>query len=173
MPLISTLTEPRNRSLGGTADKFSNYEENHKVSVDYTMTAADVFIKSLAPQLDKGRRFRFVYLSGMVSVRDLGSRCWFWEDTRKIKGEVENGLVERGEQHRATIETYMVKPGGVLTKEDTLFTRMMVVNKSRCIRVNELAAAMMDTALNGGKIQIMENDVLVSRGRSLLKIIYP
>lgn len=35
-----------------------------EVHVDYTSAAADAFLKSLAPHLPAGKKFRFVYTSG-------------------------------------------------------------------------------------------------------------
>ena len=44
----------------------------------------------------------------------------------------------------------------------------MLMSLSRCIKVDELAAVMMNTALSGSKKQIMENTDLRTLGRAML-----
>ena len=44
----------------------------------------------------------------------------------------------------------------------------MLVGLSRCIKVDELAAVMMKTALSGSKEQIMENADLRTLGQAML-----
>ena len=44
----------------------------------------------------------------------------------------------------------------------------ILVSLSRCIKVDELAAVMMNTALSGSKKQIMENADLRTLGQAML-----
>ena len=104
-----------------------------------------------------------------MSERDTEKKFWYGQDTRKIKGEVENGLIECGTQHQDVIQTYIVKPGWVLAKGNGFFSNIMGLSISRCIRVDELATVMMDTALKGSNSQTIENDSLVSRNKDLLQ----
>lgn len=77
-----------------------------------------------------------------------------------------NKLVEFSDQRRDSFQTFMVQPGWVLSKESMVPN--IVMRLGRWVRVNELAAVMMDIALSGSKIQIMSNDALVNQGRVLL-----
>ena len=53
--------------------------------IEYTMAAATAFTRELAPMLPQGKKFRFVYLSGMIAERDQGKRLWYAQDGRRIK----------------------------------------------------------------------------------------
>lgn len=55
----------------------------------------------------------------------------------------------------------------MLSKGNKLMS--MVSGLSRSVRVDELAAVMVDTALNGSEKQITEYNELGPRGRTLLK----
>ena len=62
-----------------------NIETGRKVNLDYPMVAADIFATSLAPQLEKGKRFRFVYVSGTLAVRDQEEKLWFGQEGRRLR----------------------------------------------------------------------------------------
>jgi hypothetical protein len=65
-------------------------------------------------------------------------------------------------------ETLIVKPAGVLPKDSNgLLTCVMGSDLS--IRVDELAASMIDTVLNGSMEQVQSNREMVTKGRKLLK----
>ena len=57
------------------------------VNIDYTLVAANVFAKTVAPQMSKGRRFRFIYTSGLLAENKEGESMWFMKDSRiqKVK----------------------------------------------------------------------------------------
>lgn len=74
----------RVRAIGGPAHRFRDAEICRKVSVDLTLVAVKVFLETLAPDLD-GKKFRFVYCSGMGAEWDQNKRLLFLNDTRKIK----------------------------------------------------------------------------------------
>ncbi len=60
-----------------------------------------------------------------------------------------------------------MRPSGVIGKERGIKT--FVAGFLPMIQVDELAAAMVDTAINGGKMQTFENGDLVARGKEVLK----
>jgi hypothetical protein len=49
------------------------------------MATVNAFTTFLAPQLRNGRRFRFVYLSGLPVERDQTKTLWFGRDLRRFK----------------------------------------------------------------------------------------
>ena len=69
-------------ALGGKGGPAAEFR---RVEIDYTLTAASAFAKSLASMLPPGRKFRFVYLSGMISERDQEKTLWYAQDVRRIK----------------------------------------------------------------------------------------
>jgi hypothetical protein len=58
----------------------------YKVNVDFAIAAAKAFADKLAPALKgQGKKFRFVYCSGIGAENDLDKKLMFLEDTRKAK----------------------------------------------------------------------------------------
>lgn len=64
----------------------SDLELCKKVEIEYTRAAAEAFVSSLLPALEKvGKKFRFVYLSAMFANRETEKKTWFLNDTRTNK----------------------------------------------------------------------------------------
>ena len=59
------------------------------------------------------------------------------------------------QEHRDTFETCIMRPGFVLAKEANLMD--MIKGLTPSVRVDVLAAAMINAALNGSTHQIVEN----------------
>jgi hypothetical protein len=51
---------------------------------DFALIAANAFADTLAPALN-GKKFKFVFCSGMGAEWDQTKRLWFLKDTRRIK----------------------------------------------------------------------------------------
>ena len=73
-----TLIEVRGRCLGGLS-------ANRDIDVGYTMAAAKAFTDFLAPRLDDGKKFRFVYTSGLSAVRDPKKSLWVMPAMRHVR----------------------------------------------------------------------------------------
>ncbi|KAL8824881.1 MAG: hypothetical protein Q9170_008009 [Blastenia crenularia] len=142
-------------------------EQNRIINLDYTLTAAKTFVEKLAPRLREGKKFRFVYLSGMLTERDPSKKLWFMKEARLIRGEVETKLMELQKEHESSLLTYVARPGGV-QPTNSLFPAFLQP-MARAITVDDLAVKMLDTAINGHKIQIIEVDVLRDQGKVLKK----
>ncbi|KIX04813.1 uncharacterized protein Z518_05684 [Rhinocladiella mackenziei CBS 650.93] len=95
--------------------------------------------------------FRFVYLSGMLAITNQDESVHFLSSPRKAKGMAETKILARPEERGGTKrswETYVVRPGYVLSKERGGMITAIFGNASM-LRVDELAAAMIEVALNG------------------------
>ena len=57
-----------------------NLEASRKVNVDYTLAGARAFADGAVA---KGKRFRLVYTSGILAVKDQESKPWFLGEARK------------------------------------------------------------------------------------------
>ena len=74
------------RTVGGKVTDFPNIETARKVSIDYTLAAAQAFATNLAPGLaEAGRKFSFVFCSGYGAEQKENARVWLYADSRKIK----------------------------------------------------------------------------------------
>jgi hypothetical protein len=72
--------------MGSPAHSHPDLEECRKVEIGHTLAAAEAFTSCLAPALrEKGKAFRFVYLSGMLANRDTNKSLWFMHNARTIK----------------------------------------------------------------------------------------
>jgi len=153
-------------ALGGKVEDFFDVQTAKTVSVDYTLAAANAFAVKLLPGLG-GKDFRFIFCSGGMAERDMNKSLYFMKDTRRIKGEVENGLIAIAEKHPG-FKTYIMRPGGIIA-EDAGVVMAVVGALIPSVRVNALAAVMADVGINGGEQQTLENSDIVKNSAPLLK----
>ncbi|KAH8596597.1 hypothetical protein B0O99DRAFT_619422 [Bisporella sp. PMI_857] len=164
-------------ALGSPARKNTDMDYCRSVEVGFTRAAASAFAQYLAPQVPKGKSFRFLYLSGMFAERNPDTKVWFLEDSRRIKGEVENSLIAiKKDENNSNFDVAIVRPGGVLARGN--LTPSIVAAKLLLIHIEELAAAMIAITLDDESIvqsfltrnesRLFENDVLRYRGKQAL-----
>ncbi|MCJ1393973.1 hypothetical protein MMC18_006850 [Xylographa bjoerkii] len=143
-------------------------EAGRKANFDTTLAGAKTFSTSPASQLEPRKPLRFVYVSGMLAERNQEKTLWLAQEGRRMRGQIENELVALQKQHGDSVAAFVVRPWMVLSKEKTVMSAVASMGPS--IRVDELAAAIVNIALNGSERQIVDNDVLVREGRHLLKL---
>ena len=84
-----------------------------------------------------------------------------------VQGEAESGLLALQEKNGSNLEVTITRPGGVVAK-NTLMPKVMVTASSS-IKLDELAAVLIDEAVAGAKgTRTMECDALRNKGRELL-----
>ena len=156
--------------------QFPDVETCRKVQVDYTLKAADAFINHLAPELPKGKKFRFVFCSGKFAEWDQTKSLYFMEDTRRIKvspyhklptegklttlqGQVEEGLCNLADAHKDLFEVWCVRPSGILDADASWFSKF--TGKSYgAMTDDQVARAMIHIASQGYPERIIESDKL-------------
>lgn len=85
------------------------------------------------------------------------------------QGEVENKLIELGEQHSNVLEAFIMRPGIVLAKQAGYVLSNPVVGAVMGnVRIEDLVAVMVTTAISGNGRQTMEYSDLQAQGKSLL-----
>jgi nucleoside-diphosphate-sugar epimerase len=164
-------------SLGVRIGQVNTIEEARKVEVLATLAAAQTFADNLASTLSTGEKFRFVYVSGALGETDQEKKLWYLQDARRLKGETENGLMALNEDCRKNgcrFEGYVVRPGMVTTAKEKEGVVMSLLNASKimyssAIRVDELAATMVELATKGSELRTWNNCDMVSFGREILK----
>ncbi|KAI1403325.1 hypothetical protein F4819DRAFT_231387 [Hypoxylon fuscum] len=147
-------------AVGGRATQFPDLETAKKVSVDYTLAAANAFLTELAPKLPESQKFRFVFCSGKFAEWDQNKDLMMMKDTRRIKGQVEKGLCDLADANKDNFEVWAVRPGGIVKKHAGLMNAL-TVNTSGFIEVDHLAKAMLKIALEGHADRILEANVLL------------
>ncbi|CRG83796.1 hypothetical protein PISL3812_01152 [Talaromyces islandicus] len=135
---------------------------NRKVSVDYTLAAAQALEQNSSPYADSNQKFRFVYLSGAGAEKDQGKSLWVMQDYGHIRGEVENKLLSFAKDHDSRFQSYIMRPGMVLPKEMTI--RSLVFGLGPSVKVDALAEVMIDVALRGNDCQVFENTNICAHG---------
>ncbi|KAJ5102402.1 hypothetical protein NUU61_004624 [Penicillium alfredii] len=123
-------------------------ETARRVSVEYTLAAAR------ALQETAQKKIRFVYCSGGGAEKDQNKPLWFMQEYRRIRGQVENDLLAFAHDH-ASFEPYILRPGMVLSREVNL--RSLVFSLGPSVKVDTLAAVMVDLALKGAERTMWEN----------------
>ncbi|GIZ44844.1 hypothetical protein CKM354_000803000 [Cercospora kikuchii] len=131
---------------------------------DMTFAATKAFAENVLPALGKGKQFRYLYTSGAAVVRDQNASLWFLDKTRKLRGVVEIGVVDLEEQYGEQWKSYIVRPAAVTTGKPI----WSFVFGGWWIPKEELAAAMVDIAVNGGEKQTLESAELRQRGQASL-----
>ncbi|KAI8629581.1 hypothetical protein F5Y19DRAFT_475570 [Xylariaceae sp. FL1651] len=135
-----------------------------------------IFIESMGRVLEtKPSRppFRYVHLSGKFVRQDQDKKLWYFETPRKLKGLLETRALAFAESHAAIWRTFIVKPGGVITKNmiaPGVIAALFGANW--CIRNEELGAFMAYLAISGeGEEPITENARSVTKGREVLEML--
>ncbi|CAG8903278.1 unnamed protein product [Penicillium egyptiacum] len=141
-----------------------NNDIARRVSLDYTLAAAKVFRETCQ------KPFRFLYCSGAAAERDQNKPLWFMQEYRHIRvrepwwnhrnftdqlqGQVENELLGFADDHPG-FEAHIVRPAMVLARGMSLHSIVFGLGPS--VKLDDLAGAMLDLVLKGGKKNIWEN----------------
>ncbi|PMD48414.1 hypothetical protein L207DRAFT_627146 [Hyaloscypha variabilis F] len=137
------------------------------LEVDYPLAFGNAF--SPTPK----KKFRYIYLSGATTERDQEKPLWFKADMRKMKGQAEQNMLDfvTTEGTKGLWETLIVKSGFVISKDIRSPRDIMgwMMGMKACIRVDELAATMIDAALNGWRENTLKDvQAMGIRGREIL-----
>ena len=106
-------------------------------------------------------------MSGFLAVRDQEKSLLFFQEGRRLKGQAENILLEANEEKEEVLDAYVLRPASVLPKERNL--RSIIQGLALSVGVQELSAAAVDLALNGGMEKLLQNTELARRGKALLE----
>jgi hypothetical protein len=141
-------------------------ELNRKINFDYAITTARMF----ANLFDKSRTdsFRFVYLSGALPEKDQEKKLWFLAENRRMRGELENSLLQLGKENEKTaFEVFIARPGFV-QENGAVVKAWLIGLVGKYIFLPDLAASLVDVALHGHSGAILENETLVEIGRKVV-----
>ncbi|GFF39351.1 hypothetical protein IFM58399_05548 [Aspergillus lentulus] len=144
-------------TVGGPAYRFPDVETCKKVH-DFALIAANAFANTLAPAL-KGKKFKFVFCSGMGAEWDQTKPLWFLKDTRRIKGYVEKQLAAVSDSKKDVFAVSCVRPSAILSSRANILEkiyRAMVAG----IEDDHLARVMIKILLEESSGRIIENDEL-------------
>jgi nucleoside-diphosphate-sugar epimerase len=151
----------------GTNIPIKPAELNRKINFDYALVAACAFAKATKNKAS----VRFVYLSGALVEKDPNKRLWILEENRKMRGELENALLKLDQETAETgMRIYIARPGFV-QPPGAMFKMWIIDTITNAIFRDDLAAAMVQLALNGGSWPLVENDELKSIAKAARAIL--
>ncbi|ORY12195.1 hypothetical protein BCR34DRAFT_600761 [Clohesyomyces aquaticus] len=144
------------------------WEEVRKVNLDYTVAG----MQSLMAVSEKP--FRFIYTSGQMSERDQSKKLALLGDYRLLRGEAENQVLSLADKREGSTEAQIVKPGiidgpgrGMLVRAALAATAALGgISK---VHVSEIAACLLDQAINGFEKETLENADLIRIAKKNLK----
>lgn len=82
------------------------------------------------------------------------------DGTNLVKGAIENELISYAEAHASSFESYVLRPGFIVPTD--AYVQAMVLGMWSAIKVDQLGRKMIDIALNGDKLQILDNAAMTS-----------
>ncbi|KAF3939342.1 hypothetical protein ABW19_dt0204875 [Dactylella cylindrospora] len=138
-------------------------DDVRRINVEWTINAAKTFSSKLLPP---GKKFRFIYTSGMLvpDPEQVNQSMWFGEEFRKIRFETDLALVEMAKEGK--IDCIIGKPG-FITEGEPLLARLFLGTMS--VSKQAMAAAYLDGFFNGSEKQLWQNSDLRSIGARALK----
>ena len=166
-PSVMSQLEGASACIWVIGAKTSDVEITRRTRLEYGMAAAQAF--SSLPQ-PEGQTFKFVFVSGIVTVPDQSANIWFFSEARKIAGLAENMVLALAQEKEKTtsLESFIIRPASVLAKDRGLLMSLRRM-LPYAVGIEELAAVLIDLALHGSKKLIWENKDLRVRGEELIK----
>lgn len=144
------------------------FHGDERVDIDYPLT----FIKTIKTRPPGATHFRYVQLGGAFTEPppEEGQQersLWFYANGRRVRGAAEARVLESAEDgSQSGFTVYVVKPGAVLPKDGATFQKC-ILGDSLSIRINELAATMVDLAVQGNEQKVFHNQEIIKYGRKL------
>ena len=102
----------------------------------------------------------------MLVERDQARKLWFMDEERKARGRAESELVRMAAQPGSGLDAFVLRPSWVLSPGKWWVGCVMGPGLS--VRVQDLAAALLESAVRGGTPPIEENAELAGRGARFL-----
>lgn len=143
-------------------------EDGKRINQDFPLAAARAFSENAHAS---GKKFRFVYVSGVLVEKDQERKLWVLGDGRKMRGRTELELLKLNGDGKAEgpggTEVKIVRPGFVGSKGVSV-KNVVVGAFMKVIKVDALARAIVDLAVNGaeGGKELVEMDELIALGKA-------
>ncbi|KAK3711108.1 hypothetical protein LTR37_009895 [Vermiconidia calcicola] len=136
------------------------------VHVDYTTSAVNMLLTSIVPSMPTaGKPFRFVYTSGgLVPYLDT-SFFFFLGEARSLRANLDRKILALSEKHAGRWESFVARPWFVL---DSPPMSRFLLGEASWIYREELAAAMVDAALEGGEERLLGDGALRRKGQEAI-----
>ncbi|KAL2129638.1 hypothetical protein VTI74DRAFT_7495 [Chaetomium olivicolor] len=135
------------------------WEHVVKICRDYPVRGLET-ISQLAGSAEGKKPLRFIYVSGALAERDQTKKPMMLGEYCLLRGEAETHLLEAARKLNGTVQAGIAKPG-LITENEGLIPMikrtMLPFIGLPAIRITEIAAALIDQAVNG-----LEKDTLLN-----------
>ncbi|KAF7309855.1 NAD(P)-bd-dom domain-containing protein [Mycena indigotica] len=136
-----------------------------EVEIDYPLALGDTILSVRSST----KPFRYVYCSGMFSERDQTKPLWKSQTVRRVKGRAESSMLDFSQlRGKAVWETYIVKPAMIIRPAGGTLKKLISNAVFGTVRVDELAAAMIELVTRGAQKDTFENAEIVQLGKEML-----
>ncbi|KAI9825397.1 MAG: hypothetical protein M1832_001127 [Thelocarpon impressellum] len=164
---LKTVTHDASKLKTIILEDFSSYPD----SVLLELAGADACIWSLGDKLGRvdpaaSRRVNVDFIAAAAEAFATARRGGNGKKLRFVYGESENGLLAAAKEHEEWFEAYLARTGPATAKGNPLPNALL--DACRVVRIHELAAALVKTALSGNESQILGCDALIAQGRAVL-----
>lgn len=147
----------------GTSD--TNKDVNYK----YIKAFQEAFCN--VASVGRERRFRYVLVSGALVEPDQEKTLYFMAGARKLKGLTETWSLEFAKRNEKVWQTWIVKPGGVITDQTWRVAKLLAGIMMPMICDEEVGAFVADLVVRGTEPEgRIFNERMVARGSELLSL---
>ncbi|KAK9241494.1 hypothetical protein V1506DRAFT_517969 [Lipomyces tetrasporus] len=149
------------------------WEEVRKICYDYTVKGLET-IAQLPQDSSAGKPLRFIYTSGAKGERDPSKKPWVLGDYCLMRGEAESFVLNYAKESRGAVEAAVAKPrlidapGKMSMAMNALSTIGRSIIGLPKVDVHEVAATLIDQAINGIEKDTLLNDDLIRIGQKAL-----
>lgn len=133
---------------------------------DYTNAATTLCLTHLVPHLPKSKPFRFVYTSGGAVPYLDSNLLFFLGPARKLRGQQDRAVLQLSEEHAGKWESYVARPWYVVPERPAIAN---LLGENSYIPIPWLGAAMVDVAVRGAEMGILDNAWMRGRGKEVLE----
>ncbi|CAG8979798.1 hypothetical protein HYALB_00011247 [Hymenoscyphus albidus] len=156
------------RTIAVTATKLKEipFEQTVKISRDYATYA----IKALDGLRNKqATHLRFIYMSGHFAPRSLAEvpqqlKTHGTVDAGLLRGEAEGLILKYGRESNGTVQSCVIKPGAI----DHLSREKKETPGLPHIKLDDIAAALLDQTIHGFEKDTLTNDDMIRIGQKVL-----
>ncbi|KFY40151.1 hypothetical protein V494_03624 [Pseudogymnoascus sp. VKM F-4513 (FW-928)] len=148
------------------------WEDVRKICFDYTVKGIETIAQ--LPRDSGSKPLRFIYTSGAKAQRDQSQKPWILGNYSLMRGETETHVLEFAKSSNGAVEACVAKPGIIDAPGRTGFVTRAVGSVGRAIislpilDVGEIAATLLQQAINGIEKETLLNDDLVRIGQKVL-----
>ncbi|ATZ48344.1 hypothetical protein BCIN_03g05690 [Botrytis cinerea B05.10] len=153
--------------------KDSTLDEARKICVEYTVSGLETMTQL---SREKGASpFRFLYVSGHKSERDQSKKPWVMGDYLLMRGEAETRVIDYAKASNGTVEACIAKPGlidGPDRRQGLVVSVLSTIGRRLIglpiVDVSQIAATLLEHAVNGIEKETLLNEDLVKIGNKVL-----